>query len=161
MVGRISKQKGFEFFNQVARLLSHRAHFKWIGGGDDDCESLLRNNGVEVTGWITRNEVVAHLKGLDLYFHSAAWEGFPISVLETGQLGIPMVLRDIGPFTAEGLPVVENVGKTVQLIEKWLDEDQYTREMCHATTTQINEYHSVTRLKKALSDLYGSFDGHA
>lgn len=157
MIGRVSNQKGYVYFNKVAQQLKGVAHFKWIGGGDAQREELLQANGVEVTGWITRNEVIGHLKGLDLYLHTAAWEGFPISVLEAAQLKKPMMLRGIGPFIAEDLPVLKNEADAVCQIRKWLSGDELVCQSSHSVIAKINSYHSFDHLKQALNALYSTF----
>ena len=157
MIGRISNQKGYDFFLETAKALSGKAHFKWIGGGDSEREALLQEAGIEVTGWITRSEVVGHLKGIDLYFHTAAWEGFPISVLEASQLGKPITLREIGPFSAEGLPTVKDIAEAKAQIQLWLEGDQAAIKQASAVSMAVNEYHSFEHLQQALNTLYTQF----
>jgi glycosyltransferase involved in cell wall biosynthesis len=157
MIGRISNQKGYDFFLETAKALCGKAHFKWIGGGDPEREALLREADIEVTGWITRSEVVGHLKGLDLYFHTAAWEGFPISVLEASQLGKPIILREIGPFSAEGLPTIKDIAEAKAQIQLWLEGDQAAIEQASAVSMAVNEYHSFEHLQQALNALYTQF----
>lgn len=157
MIGRISNQKGFEFFLQTSKAFKDKAHFKWIGGGDLKQESLLREAGIEVTGWIERPKVISHLKGLDLYFHTAAWEGFPISVLEASRLGKPILLRAIAPFLAESLPTVANVEEAIFQIKSWLNGNEIIAEQCLNTSQKINQYHSSDNLAHSLNCLYSKF----
>jgi glycosyltransferase involved in cell wall biosynthesis len=157
MVGRVSEQKGYEFFKSVAIQCKGKAHFKWVGGGSDENEELLRSSGIEVTGWVERSEVISHLKGLDLYFHSAAWEGFPISVLEASKLEVPMVLRDIGAFTHEGLFVVSTIEEAVSEICAWADRDCDVRAKASGIPRKISEWHTQENLQKSLVSLYEKF----
>lgn len=157
MVGRISEQKGFEFFLSVAKLCKDKVHFKWIGGGSEENENLLRGSGIEVTGWIERCEVIGHLKGLDLYFHSAAWEGFPISVLEASKLDKPMVLREIGAFTQEGLPVVLDVEGAANEICSWANGEQAVLDRAGGISAVVSKWHSKENLQESLQSLYERF----
>lgn len=158
MVGRISKQKGFDFFIETANALIGKAHFKWIGGGTEELESLLREAGIEVTGWINRAEVVGHLKGLDLYYHTAAWEGFPISVLEASYLHKPILLRSIEPFRAEALSTVKSAQEASREIQLWLEGEKNIIDQIPSVATIVNEVHSVRRLRNSLGELYMRFN---
>ncbi|MBA3841507.1 MAG: glycosyltransferase [Actinobacteria bacterium] len=96
--GRVMSQKGPEWFASVARIvLASRTDFAftWIGGGDRSGEKLLIDSGVTVTGWMSHRDVLGLLARADLYIHSAAWEGAPISALEAASYGIPCICRDI------------------------------------------------------------------
>lgn len=157
MIGRISNQKGFDFFIKTSNALKGKAHFKWIGGGEFEQELLLRQASIEVTGWVDRGDVISHLKGLDLYFHTAAWEGFPISVLEASKLHKPILLRAIAPFKAENLPTVESVEDASRLIELWLEGEKSTVELLTSVANAVNEYHNLERLRQSLNMLYLQF----
>jgi len=154
MVGRVSDQKGFRFFNEVAGRLRGQVYFKWIGGGDESkCDELI-SQGVDVTGWLTRRQALAHLKGVDLYFHTAAWEGFPISVLEAAAFELPIVLRNIRPFKDESLPVVDGVEEAVDFIAGWCNRQSKVVELSYYTSRCVREYHSRANLETSLKELY-------
>lgn len=157
MVGRISTQKGYNFFAELAASCSDIAHFKWIGGGSADAVEVLLRAGVEVTGWITRPQVIAHMQGLDVYFHSAAWDGFPISVLEAARLDLPVMLRRIGPFVAEGLVTFASPAEAAQEIRAWLAGSPVALERARNNTARIQSHHSVGNLQRALDQLYARF----
>ena len=100
--GRISAQKGPDFFAATIRELSSvspAVKARWLGGGQPDLESDLTGSGVDVTGWLTRSDVLRSLVGDHAYLHTAAWEGFPIAVLEAHAAGLPIVARRIGALT--------------------------------------------------------------
>lgn len=65
----------------------------------------LAENGIQVTGWLPRAQLLTELAGSDVYLHSAAWEGFPLAVLEADALRIATVLRDIPAFEDSDLPL--------------------------------------------------------
>jgi glycosyltransferase involved in cell wall biosynthesis len=105
--GRISAQKDPQWFAEFALALGHLrsdVSLVWLGGGDPDLESCLRDAGVEVTGWIRRPELLQRLSRSSLYVHSAAWEGAPLSVLEAASLGVPVIGRDIPALRSIELP---------------------------------------------------------
>ena len=47
--------------------------------------------GVEVTGWISTNDVKNRLLNSTLYLSTAKWEGMPISILEALACGLPTI----------------------------------------------------------------------
>jgi len=101
--GRISPQKDPAFLLAVLReLRSHHGAVRalWVGGGAAEDVARLEAEGVEVTGWRARDEVLQLLSAGDLYLHPAAWEGFPMSVLEAHRCGLPVLVRDIAAFRA-------------------------------------------------------------
>ena len=157
MLGRVSKQKGVDFFAAVASAMEGRARFIWIGGGDFDGENKLKNSGVEVSGWATRREVLSYLGNADVYLHTAAWDGFPISVLEAAELDRPIILRKIGPFSAENLNTVDSVDDAVKELEKYISGDKSAVDRAIKNKRDIKDYHSADNLKLALNNLYTRF----
>jgi len=107
MVGRISPQKDPAFFLDVARqvrLARPSVKFVWIGDGDPALRRKLTAMDVDVTGWLSARELTVELTRPGVYFHSAAYEGFPLSVLDAAASGRPIVARAIHAF--HGFPVV-------------------------------------------------------
>lgn len=101
MVGRISQQKDPHFFSHVAQAVhisQPNIRFVWIGDGDRAMRQNLEAAGVHVTGWLQREELTTALETATLYFHSAAYEGFPLSVLEAAAFSLPIVVRRISTF---------------------------------------------------------------
>ena len=83
MLGRISPQKGPEFFRravQLSRASGLPLQWIWVGGGAPGEEAALREAGALVTGWLPRQAALERLAAADVYVHTAAWEGFPVSV---------------------------------------------------------------------------------
>ena len=158
MVGRLSPQKGVSFFCDVVREVGSDVEFVWIGGGDPILTDRVEECGAFVTGWLTRKQVLEQLATLDYYFHTAAWEGFPISVLEAAKLNIPLVLRDIGPFTAESLFVSKDVAAAVETFKKLLSEDLETKTKAVENYKILKISHNKKNLKKSLKQLYSLFE---
>ncbi|WP_276680331.1 glycosyltransferase [Thalassolituus oleivorans] len=157
MLGRVCEQKGFQFFADAAVKLKGRAKFLWIGGGDSQGVETLKRAGVDVTGWIPRPECLQYLVNSDLYFHSAQWDGFPISVLEAAHYQLPMVLRDIGPFTAEGLSVVSSANDAAVIITRFVEGDAETIHLVDENRNMVAEHHTSQLLAERLVELYSRF----
>lgn len=93
--GRLTGQKNPALFNEIARAFRSdtRVRFLWIGDGELRNEIEPADN-VEVTGWLTPQEVQNKLRNVDLYLSTALWEGLPYAVLEAMNLGKPLLLSD-------------------------------------------------------------------
>lgn len=101
LVGRVSPQKDPHFLLETLKSLkaypeSDKINFHWLGGGNADMEKALREAGVEVSGLIPHAQLLERFKQADLYLHTAAWEGMPLTILEAARLRVPMILRIIG-----------------------------------------------------------------
>ncbi|WP_431816627.1 glycosyltransferase [Gordonia jacobaea] len=99
-VGRVSSQKAPNWFADVARRVKGLGEavpieFIWVGGGDPVLESSLRDAGVIVTGWLDEEGVAKSMAEADIYLHSAAWEGFPVALLNAVAMGLCPIVRDI------------------------------------------------------------------
>lgn len=108
--GRLCHQKDPSFFRAVAghlRELAPEIRLRWLGGGDPGDEHMLRSEGVDVTGWIERGEVLREMSTADVYLHTAAWEGAPITLLEAAASGLPVVARRIPALESLDLPRLE------------------------------------------------------
>lgn len=77
-------------------------------GGDDALKSVLEVHDIACTGWVTRDQVYRALAGADIYLHTAAWDGFPVTVLEAVRLGAVPVVRRSRAFEGIDLPVYVN-----------------------------------------------------
>lgn len=98
MIGRVSAQKDPQYFlDTVNTLREHGVDITpvWIGSGPPDEVQCLADAGVDVSGWLDRERLEAAIDSLDLYVHSAAWEGFPISLLDAHASGLPALARPI------------------------------------------------------------------
>ena len=157
--GRVCEQKGVDFFIEVAKSIDDTCEFIWIGGGEEELVNKLLENNIRVTGWLEREAVLEQLRLLDLFFYTAAWDGFPISVLEAAKLNIPLLLREIGPFKTENLFCVGTESQAVDIIEKFNEKDSHIMERLVTVTKEINTRHSTVTLKKQLNSLYLSFKG--
>ncbi|MGP8306063.1 glycosyltransferase [Vibrio sp. YIC-376] len=158
VLGRVAPQKDPQFLiSTLSHLdlvgLNRQLEIKWIGGGDRDLELRLKDAGVQVTGMLPRDEVVKQLKASDIYLHTAAWEGMPLTILEAAKLHLPMVIRSIGatkdlnyPFLAQ---TPEDMAKHMtHCINHYSDIDFYQY------TTELNETFSEEKQRLALNSIY-------
>lgn len=93
-VGEVRPQKGPELFADIARKLRQRhphVHFKWVGDGLSERKKVLTDAGVEISGWMDKNQVMHALSDADLYLSTSFWEGLPVSLIEAMALGLPLI----------------------------------------------------------------------
>jgi len=99
-MGRIVPQRRPEECARILASLDGTADVAWVGGGgpigpDAPGFRALRDSGVEVTGWVGRDEAMARLAGATAYLHWTAWDGQPLSVLEAMARDVVVVASDI------------------------------------------------------------------
>ena len=96
--GRLGPARDPAFFLRVIdeiRCAGIEPRVIWVGGGTKGWEIAFRNAGIEVTGWKSREEALALIADSDLYLHTAAWDGFPMALLEAQAVGTPALARRI------------------------------------------------------------------
>ncbi|WP_160329757.1 glycosyltransferase [Microterricola viridarii] len=96
MVGRVCYQKAPWRFAAVAKELSSRADFVWVGGGDEaDIDRWLGRPEVDVTGWINADELKKTISGFDLLLFPTLWEGMALSLIQAQLQGVPAIVSDV------------------------------------------------------------------
>ena len=154
--GRVGPQKDPAFFAAVAAALTAhepRPRVRWLGGGDERSEAALREAGVEVTGWIPRNHVLNQLSSADVYVHTAAWEGAPITVLEAASLGLPIVARRIPALAALGLDLLADTPQALAGLVLDL-HDPALHEQAIGGSQRLRSRHQPADQERALAELY-------
>ncbi|QLC74729.1 glycosyltransferase [Pseudomonas sp. LPB0260] len=114
-VGQIRTQKGPDMFAEIARSvrkIDPTVEFVWVGDGDPCSRRKLEESGVRIVGWVPKSDVWKYLGDACVYLSTARWEGMPVSVIEAGFAGLPVVAS----MCAGNVDVVEH-GKTGWLFE--------------------------------------------
>jgi glycosyltransferase involved in cell wall biosynthesis len=112
MIGRVSRQKDPGFFAEVARNVRRAlpsVSFRWIGDGTTLDREPLDREQIAVSGWLNAEDLTATLSRPVVYFHSARYEGFPLSVLDAAALRLPIVARAIPALEGTALRQVVTV----------------------------------------------------
>jgi glycosyltransferase involved in cell wall biosynthesis len=135
-LGRITRAKAPGFFRRLVllgRKLDLPLAWMWVGGGEPSAEQALRDAGVVVTGWSSRSAALGWLATADVYVHTAAWEGAPVSVLEAAALGLPIVARRNPALAALGLPSLYDTPEAlIEAIRSLLDERRRAELRAHS-----------------------------
>ncbi|MCR5755323.1 MAG: glycosyltransferase [Acetatifactor sp.] len=108
--GRIGPQKNPKLFNEIARRMPEYK-FVWVGEGDD--RNFLTSENIEITGLLSRRDVIKTTKNFDCYLSTSCWEGLPIALMEAMYLGKKCVVSDV-----EGNNELISEGRTGALFNK-------------------------------------------
>jgi glycosyltransferase involved in cell wall biosynthesis len=167
-VGRLCRQKDWRYFLHVKRYaeaqLGLRASWEWLGGGDRADEQALAAEGVTVSGWIDRDELLHRMARAQVYLHTAAWEAAPISILEAAGIGLPLALRSIVPLDSLNLPgrhasVPDLAGRILRLQDR--DEWRLAQHAALAVAERHSEQEQGRLLVRAYERVLGQADGPA
>lgn len=100
-IGRLTPARDPLFFKETVRLMQAMnpgVEAVWIGGGEEEYASQLQAQGIRVTGWLDRQQLVNELANISLHIHTAAWDAFPMVLLEANAQRIPSLVRPIEAF---------------------------------------------------------------
>lgn len=154
--GRIGQQKDplyFINFVKAYRSIEPSQEFMWVGGGDDNLESALTAENIEVTGWCTREDAQNHIKQSALYVHTAAWEGFPLAILDAISVGTPVVARRIPAFEGEGfVPLADTAHELARLATEVLKHGR--QQSATEQHNQAEKLHSLDYQRQQLELIY-------
>lgn len=160
MVGRIAPQKDPAMFGEIAALV-RSVHpvvtFRWIGDGDSTMKRGLLESGVEVTGWLDDADLIEALGSSALYLHTAAYEGFPLSLLDACALGVPIIARDIPALGGMSIHKFSSATEAARLVGEAFDDERRLLKIGQASRGLIQQ---STRMPEAttLPSVYTWFD---
>lgn len=125
-ISRISKQKKFDLFLEIAKAMSHYA-FVWIGNKQE--MSNLPDN-VYCLGETSLAQ--AYLKYANLFILPTNYEGLPVSILESLSYSVPVIASTVGGIPEilngeNGFCVSNDVESFVDKIEYSLSDDNNKR----------------------------------
>lgn len=151
-ISRISKQKKFDLFLDIARKMPEYA-FVWIGN-----KKPVKNVPANVFCLGETHSAHYCLRYADLFILPSNYEGMPMSLLEALSFGVPVVASAVGGITEildgqNGYAVQNNIDDFTDKIKRVLsDEDtqktmsEYARQSYLANFTvekMINGYKSI------------------
>jgi glycosyltransferase involved in cell wall biosynthesis len=161
-VGRACEQKGPTRFAELAARFHYAdepARFVWVGAGDAHYEQVLRAAGVEVTGWVSQDEVRAQLARAHVYVQTSHWEGLPLSVLQAMAAGVPCVVtdvvgnRDAVMHGCTGL-LARDVSSLAVYVKSLLDQPQRANHLGESAQREARQRFHPQRFRHSLLSLY-------
>ena len=158
-VGRIAFQKNPELFNGIAFLLRNHKNVKFLWIGDGELRHVLSSENIEVTGWLTQQEVEQLLGTIDIYISTSLWEGLPLSVLQAMVAGLPLVLsdcignRDLVVQDFNGYIYITAKSATSYLLNL-INDDNLRTKMAEASRELVCEKFSLEEMCKGYERIY-------
>lgn len=159
-VGGIRTQKGFQEFCAISNSFHDtNIRFLWIGDGDFKARRLLEEAGVEVSGWKSKQEVLAILHSSDLYLSTSLWEGMPVSVIEACSIGVPLALRacpgnvDIIEKTEDGFLFLDT-DEAIDFIRVVSKKPLKYKKIAMDNRNRMIDRFSISRFNKQLESIY-------
>jgi glycosyltransferase involved in cell wall biosynthesis len=120
-VGRICRQKNPEKFVQIItslRKIGLNVDAIWVGDGDWSMRKILEHNGIQVTGWLHKEEVVQHLRNSRILLHTAEWEGMPVVFYEAWSIGLPIIAAKARYLNnVNGVTSFQSIVQAIEIIE--------------------------------------------
>jgi len=154
--GRVTRQKDPDWFaaaSAASRALGSSARWVWLGGGDPQAVRRLEASGVTVTGWLSRERLLTAMAGANVYVHTAAWEGAPVSVLEAAALGLPILGRRIPALESLDVPgLCDTPSDLAQAVECMRQPEQW--QSARAAARVLRDRHQPSAQVQALAELY-------
>ena len=148
--GRIGPQKNPKLFNDIAARLPEYK-FVWVGEGDE--RDQLTSANIEVTGLLSRKDVIKRTKNYDCYLSTSLWEGLPIALMEAMYLEKKCVVSNV-----EGNNELIHDGKTGKLFQTIeeacrfiVDFEDYGLE----AKRFITENYSLLSMSEKYMEVYG------
>ena len=92
--GRIENQKNPALFNEIASYFEEFGQFKFIWAGEGQERGLLTSKNVEITGWVSSDEIKGLVSRADVYLSTSIFEGLSFGVLEALALNKPVLLSE-------------------------------------------------------------------
>ncbi|MCC3768841.1 glycosyltransferase [Streptomyces sp. UNOC14_S4] len=153
-VGRVCRQKDPVFFARAAACVPGALTWVWVGDGGP-ARGVLQDAGVTVTGWLPRSEVLSLLRSADVYVHTAAWEGVPLSLLEAAAAGLPVAARDIPALAALCLPDLSGTPQELAATAVALASEGPARERHRVRLAHALRRHTPLVQAACLERVYG------
>jgi glycosyltransferase involved in cell wall biosynthesis len=132
-VGRITEQRQPASAARILASVADIADVSWVGGAGRGGipESAVSDQGVPVSGWLERPEVLAALSGATVYLHWTAWDGQPLSILEAMAENVVVVASDIEPCQEILGPrqICASEGEASELIRRILSDRGFREDL--------------------------------
>lgn len=155
-IARISKQKRFEMFLEIAELLPNYA-FIWIG---NQTEILDLPKNVFCLGNIPN--AGAYNENVDLFILPTNYEGLPMVIIEAMSFGKPIVASNVGGISEivvngeNGYTVENNSINFVEKIELILEDEDVYKQFSKNSLKRFNKDLTVDNMVNGYMKIYQS-----
>jgi glycosyltransferase involved in cell wall biosynthesis len=154
-IARISKQKRFDLFLDIAKLLPEYA-FIWIG---NQHKVKKMNPNVFCLGNIPC--AGNYCTNADLFILPSNYEGLPITIIEALKAGKPVVASDVGGISEivvngeNGFTVANEAQAFAEKIQYILENENVYKQFCEKSLEIYNEKLTVEKMVQGYLKIYG------
>ncbi|MDR3341943.1 MAG: glycosyltransferase [Treponema sp.] len=156
--GLAGVQKNPALFNRIAAQF-HDADvpFYWIGDGPLRNELNPRN--IQVTGWVTKDQVDAYLYKTLIYLSTASWEGLPFGVLEAMNGSCALLVSNVPGNRDLVIPgengyVFNDEQEAAALLRQMLADRSKTHDMGMKSRDLVKSWYSVEKMGEGYRKIY-------
>jgi len=167
-VGRLHVQKGQRYLLEAFQLVKNRhSHTRlWIiGEGElkDELEKLSQDLGIHESVHFlgARTDVHELLSAIDIFILPSLWEGQPISIMEAGAAGKPVIATNIDGIAdlldneKNALLVpVKDAHSLAMAMMRLIEDAGLRNRLSAAIQATISESFTVENMAKNMGDLY-------
>jgi glycosyltransferase involved in cell wall biosynthesis len=154
MIGRLCPQKDVDFYIETflqCRKTEPTIKFQWIGAGDQELTDKLDKVGITCTGWLAREQILDQVTNSSLYFHCAAWEGNPMSLLEVASVAAPIICRETDAISSLEIKGHSTTTHCAEAILSFFNNENHS---AHIVYKSLNKLCSKQSQIAALKELY-------
>jgi len=168
-IGRLNPQKNQKELIEIIRYLPDDVTLEIIGEGGErrKIENLIKKyrleKRVKLIGSLPREETLNLLAKSKIYVSSSLWEGLPLTLLEAGALGIPIVATKV----TGNIDIIEdnNSGflyengsprQAAEKIKKLLMDKELYQKISKNIKEAVKEKFSLEKMIKDYKNLYQS-----
>lgn len=155
MLGKVVYQKNPELFNDIAKEFPD-IDFVWIGAGP--LEEKLDSSNIEITGWLTRVQVMARIMEADIFLFPSVWESLSIALMEAMYIGKPCVVsrvdgnRDVIRSNYNGY-VCDTKEEYLSAISFLIDNKEIAKQYGQQARQDILDKYNVNVMEQEYRDL--------
>ena len=154
-ISRISKQKKFDLFIEIANKLPQYA-FVWIGN-----KEKIENVPLNIFCMGEIHSAFVYLKYVDLFILPSNYEGLPVSLLEALSFSVPAVASAVGGVTevldgSNGFAVNNNLAEFVEKIQYILENDIRYKEISEKARQSYLKNFTIDKMFEQYSDIFNS-----
>lgn len=156
VLARMVKQKGLDYLIRVLRRVladfpDCRVSIAGDGPLEDELRALATAEGVadriEFLGYV--DDCYSYLAGIDVFVLPSRWEAFPLSILQAGYAGVPVITTSVGGIPeliddSTGWPVPPN------------DLDSLHSAVVQCLSDREKSFRRATKLQELVSDKYNA-----